>query len=145
MLPYVQVPHMDTSSRLFHKAQATIAKQALTASTSSPKTSPADRLFTLQQGAFFSSFCLQTNSKCFSDIDSSIVGDFYRPIIQRARDVVTNATMTEIMNAEPDGPTAFRDAIRQQIFALCTRLRVSLVVIDKLMALANSLIAKSTK
>lgn len=50
--------------------------------------------------------------------------------------------MAEIMNEEPHGPTAFRDAVRQQILALCTRLRVSLVIIDKLMALANSLMPK---
>ena len=44
-LPYVLVPNMDTSSRSFHKALNTIAKQA--AATSKTK---VDRLFTLQQG-----------------------------------------------------------------------------------------------
>jgi hypothetical protein len=28
-------------------------------------------------------------------------------VIQHARDVVTNATMAEIMREEPDGPSAF--------------------------------------
>jgi hypothetical protein len=35
--------------------------------------------------------------------------------------------------------------VRQQIVALCTRLRISLVIIDSLMALANSLSPKSAK
>ena len=53
--------------------------------------------------------------------------------------------MAEIMGEEPHGPVAFRDAVCQQILALCTRLRISLVIIDKLMALANSITAKITK
>ena len=73
----------------------------------------------------------------------SIVGDLDRQLIQRARDVVTNATMAEILNEEPEGPAAFRDAVRIQVLALCTRLRVSLSVIDALMALANTLTPKT--
>jgi hypothetical protein len=79
------------------------------------------------------------------DLDVSIIGDLDQQLIQRARDVVTNATMVEIMNEDPHGPAAFRDAVRQQILALCTRLRISLVIIDKLMSLANSLTPKITK
>jgi hypothetical protein len=60
-------------------------------------------------------------------------------LIKKARAVVTDATIAEIMNEDPDGPTAYRDAVRQQIVALCTRLRISLVIINHLMALANSL------
>ena len=61
-----------------------------------------------------------------------------RDVIRRARDMVTNATMAEILNEEPHGPTAFRDAVRQQILAICTRIKISLVVVDKLMGLANT-------
>lgn len=60
-------------------------------------------------------------------------------MIQRARDVVTNATMAEIMREEPDGPAAFRDAVCQQVLALCIWLKILLVVIDRMMALANSI------
>jgi hypothetical protein len=74
-----------------------------------------------------------------SEIDPSIIGDLDLQAIQRARDVVTNTTMAEIMREEPDGPAAFRDAVRQQVLALCIRLKISLVVIDRMMALANSL------
>lgn len=74
-----------------------------------------------------------------SDIPVDIIGDIDRTIVRRARDVVTDATMAEIMDEEPNGPLAFRDAVRQQILVLRTHLHISLVVIDKLMALANSL------
>lgn len=60
-------------------------------------------------------------------------------VIQRARDVITNATMAEIMREEPDGPEAFRNAVRQQVLALCICLKILLVVVDCMMALANAL------
>lgn len=65
--------------------------------------------------------------------------------MQRARDVITDATMAEILNEEPHGPTAFRDAIRQQILIICTRLRVSLLVLDNLMAVSNNLLKGKSK
>jgi hypothetical protein len=77
-------------------------------------------------------------------MDLSIIGDLDRTIIQRARDVITNATIAELLDEAPDSPYAHRNAVRQQIVALCTRLRISLVIIDSLMALANSLSQKST-
>ena len=80
-----------------------------------------------------------------SDIPTSLIGDLDHEIIKRARDVITDATMTDILNEDPNGPTVFRDAVRQQIVALCTRLRISLVIIDKLMALANALVPKLVK
>jgi hypothetical protein len=54
-IPYVLVPGMDVNSRLFHKAQATIAKQAHVAASSASTVSAerkahVDRLFNLQQG-----------------------------------------------------------------------------------------------
>jgi hypothetical protein len=55
---------------------------------------------------------------------------------------VTNATIVEIMEEDPNGPIAYRDVIRRQILALCTRLRVSLAVLDTLMGLSNSLTGK---
>ena len=54
LIPYVLVPGMDTTPHLFHKAQATLAKQA--AAMSSPSTSLTarkthlKRLFHSQQG-----------------------------------------------------------------------------------------------
>ena len=80
----------------------------------------------------------------FSDIPANVIGDLDRDIVKRARDVISNATIAELMHEDPSSPAAFRDAVRQQVVALCTRLRISLVVIDKLMALVNSLNAKIT-
>jgi hypothetical protein len=76
-----------------------------------------------------------------SEADSlkNFIGNLDRQLIQQARDVVTDTTMDELMREEPYGPAAYRDAIRQQILALLTRLRISLYIMDKLMALANSL------
>jgi hypothetical protein len=56
LLPYELVPHMDTNSRMFHKAQATIAKQVPAASTITSaftaRKARFDRLFNLTQGIF---------------------------------------------------------------------------------------------
>jgi hypothetical protein len=81
----------------------------------------------------------------FSAVPAHLLGNVDLDVIKHARNVITDATMIEILREDPEGPTAFRDAVRQQILALCTRLRVSLVVIDKLMAVANDLSAKNTK
>jgi hypothetical protein len=150
LLPYDAVPKLDISSRLFQKAEEKIAKQAaptLVASNSkspTPKTS-LERLAGLQQGMSYFILLLDSSNQLCSDIDLSIIGDLDLTIIKRARDVVTNATMVELLNEEPDGPDAHRNAVRQQIVALCTRLRISLVIIDSLMGLANSLSQQSGK
>lgn len=60
-------------------------------------------------------------------------------MIKRVRNVLTDITMSEILDEDPQGPAAYRQAVVQQIIMLCTRLRVSLIVVDKLMAVANSL------
>ena len=48
LLPYFLVPGMDIHSRIFHKAQATIAKQVAAASVS--KSTSTEPLFDLQKG-----------------------------------------------------------------------------------------------
>ena len=78
-----------------------------------------------------------------SAVPTSLIGAVDADIIKRTRDVLTDITMSEIMDDNPLSPTAYREAIVQQIIMLCTCLRVSLVVVDKLMSVANSL-AKDT-
>ena len=78
-----------------------------------------------------------------SAVPTSLISAVDADIIKRTRDVLTDITMSEIMDDNPLSPTAYREAIVQQIIMLCTRLRVSLVVVDKLMSVANSL-AKDT-
>ena len=58
-LPYHLVPGMDTHSRIFHKAVATIAKQVIPAppsstSTVSERKARRERVFDLHHGMFFS-------------------------------------------------------------------------------------------
>jgi hypothetical protein len=61
--------------------------------------------------------------------------------ISKTRSVLTDVTKTDIImnDHEPQGPPVFRNAIHQQVVALCTRLRISLIIVDKLMAIANDL------
>ena len=73
------------------------------------------------------------------EIPPDLIGNLERDVLYRARDVISNATIADIMGEDPNSPNALRDAIRQQILVLCTRLRISLVIVDKLMAYANSL------
>jgi hypothetical protein len=47
------------------------------------------------------------------------------------------------MEEDPNGPLAYREVLRQHILALCTRLRISLVIIDQLMAMSNALATKT--
>jgi hypothetical protein len=83
---------------------------------------------------------IYTSSKVLSlAIPASLIGSVDSDVIKRVRDVLTDITMTEILNEDPQGPAAYRQAVVQQIVMLCTRLRVSLVVVDKLMTVANSL------
>ena len=72
-------------------------------------------------------------------IPSSLIGSIDSDVIKRVRDVLTDITMTEILDEDPQSPAAYRQAVVQQIVMLCTRLRVSLIVVDKLMSVANSL------
>ena len=151
-LPYVLVPKMDTSSRSFHKAQNTIAKQAKAPLSKSSEASPTSsvttsatkthiaKLFHLDNGmSLFILMLIQVSySPCLA-IPASLIGSVDSDVIKRVRDVLTDITMTEILDEDPQGPAAYRQAIVQQIVMLCTRLRVSLIVVDKLMAVANSL------
>jgi hypothetical protein len=76
-------------------------------------------------------------------IPTSLIGSVDSDIIKRVRDVLTDITMAEILDEDPQGPNAYRQAVVQQIVAICIRLRVSLIVVDKLMAIANTLAKES--
>ena len=80
-----------------------------------------------------------------ADISAELLGDIDKDLLRRARDVLADATIRDLIREDSNSPTAFRAAIRQQIVQLCVRLRVSLIVIDRLMAVSNSLIDKESK
>jgi hypothetical protein len=73
------------------------------------------------------------------DVPTNLVGDLDRDIIKRTRDTLTNATIIEIMNEDPQSPDVFRDALRQHIVTLCLRLRISLIIVNTLMAASVAL------
>ena len=62
ILPYVLVPGMDIKSRLFHKAQATLVKQAAALSSSlttlTVHKTHLERLFSSPQGMCLLCYCL---------------------------------------------------------------------------------------
>jgi hypothetical protein len=76
------------------------------------------------------------------DVPANLVGDLDRDAIKRARELLTDATMTDIMNEDPQGPEAFQTALRHHIVTICTRLRISLIIINKLMAVSVAITKK---
>ena len=99
------------------------------------------KLFNLDHGTPFISIFLFNifSNTLYIAVPSSLIGSVDADIIRRVREVLTDVTMTEILDEDPQGPTAYRQAVVQQIIMLCTRLRVSLIIVDKLMSVANSL------
>ena len=58
--------------------------------------------------------------------------------ITRARDIVANSVMAEIIKEDPQGHTEYQDAVRHQIVAFLQRIRLSLMVLDTLMEAYNA-------
>ena len=79
------------------------------------------------------------------DIATDLLGDIDKDLLRRARDVLADATIRDLLREDLNSPSAFRAAIRQQVVQLCIRLRVSLIVIDRLMAVSNSFIDQELK
>ena len=78
----------------------------------------------------------------FADIPAELLGDLDKDLLKRARDILADVTIRDLVREDSNSSSDFRDAIRQQIIQLCIRLRVSLIVIDRLMAVSNSFIDK---
>ena len=58
--------------------------------------------------------------------------------LERARKVVTDPTMEEIIQEHPQGHSEFENAVRFHIISFAQRINVSLSILDKLMELFNS-------
>jgi hypothetical protein len=96
---------LNTGSRLFHEAQATIAKQA-----SPERKSQLDRPFSFDAGNFILIFILKDPLLVgFLDIPPSLLGNTERGVIKHARDIITDATMAEILHEDPAGPIVLCD------------------------------------
>ncbi|KAF8816870.1 hypothetical protein BYT27DRAFT_7247755 [Phlegmacium glaucopus] len=63
-------------------------------------------------------------------------------IIERARNIVTDSIMAEIGHEDPQGHIEFEHAVRHQIVSFCQRIRASLLVVDHLMVIYNTSVAK---
>jgi hypothetical protein len=73
---------------------------------------------------------------------TDLIGHADLDVIKRVREILTDATVAEVLSEDPYGPTVLRDAVRKQIFTICTRLRVSLILVNKLMSVATNLNAR---
>lgn len=132
---------MTVASPLFFKAVATISKQQRESpttpsgsTTSTPKGKKREN-----PGTFLLSFIrLFLTHDWILDPLSKFLDGSDGDMITRARDVVANSIMAEIAKEDPQGQTEYQDAVRHHIVAFLQRLRVSLLVLDKLMDTYNT-------
>jgi hypothetical protein len=60
-----------------------------------------------------------------------------RSSVKRARDVISDAVMSELIDEDVKAQESFIDSVRHQIVVHCQRLRVHLTLIDRLMGIYN--------
>ena len=150
-IPYALVPRMNFHSNIFYKALSTLAKQVSPAVlqpsiSASDKKKPLEALCDLGPGrSSLLFFCQLSGLFSFADIPAELLGDLDKDLLKRARDVLADDTIRDLIREDSNSPTAFRAAIRQQIVQLCIRLRVNLIVIDRLMTVSNSFIEKESQ
>jgi hypothetical protein len=63
--------------------------------------------------------------------------------IKRAQAILSDTTMSELIDEDPKAHESLNDALRHQVVVSCQRLRVYLEVIDRLMAIYNQSVASS--
>jgi hypothetical protein len=139
---------MSFNSPLFLKAVSIIAKQQ--SSSSAATTSSTDILIasggkgkkkktTQDVGTSFLTFSFGLH---FSYIYLDSLAAFLNPtdfnMIVRARDTITDSIMAEIAQENPDSRNEFENAVRHHIVSFSQRIKVCLVVMDKLMEVFNA-------
>lgn len=60
-----------------------------------------------------------------------------RSSVKRARDVISDVVMAELIDEDVKAQESFIDSVRHQIVVHCQRLRVHLTLIDRLMGIYN--------
>jgi len=65
--------------------------------------------------------------------------------IKRARNLLADSIMTEILHKNPQDHAGFKDSIHHHIVLFCQCLRVTLVILDKLMTVYNTSVANGKK
>jgi hypothetical protein len=73
----------------------------------------------------------------FLDHPAGAINDPDRKSVNRARDIVSNAVISELINEDSQAQDAFTGSLRHQIVANCQHLRVHLLLVDRLMTLYN--------
>ena len=132
---------MDTSSKIYQKAIATLKKQKNNASRS-VKSSPFPP-FTVFDASMSISFYFFWNCThiIYLDLSSAVTNEIECDAAKRAYDLVSNEVMYDIQQEYPSAQTSFEETVHQQIVLGCQRLRITLVIIDKLMNMYNDAVS----
>jgi hypothetical protein len=127
---------MDTSSSAYYKAVSVLSKQVHAPNSCVDAGSPIPPLQRMNIGNVFSSSFI---SFLFFGLDDpkEAVSAVDRDSIKRARDVLSDVIMSEIIDEDPKAQESFNDSVRHQIVITCQRLRVYLHLVDRLMDLYN--------
>ena len=104
----------------------------------------------LSTGALLTSVDFGNHSPCILSLRWLIISLFIFPAhlldtfneterkaVIRAKEVVTNKIMTEVQYEDPKAQESFEAAVRHQIVMVCHNLRISLCLVEHLMALYN--------
>ncbi|KAF8806936.1 hypothetical protein BYT27DRAFT_7256942 [Phlegmacium glaucopus] len=116
-IPYALVPGMSITSPLFYKALSVLSKQQPV-----PGTEQLAPTITASLG---------------------LLNETKQVLMQRARNIVTDSTITEIICEDPQGHTELQHYIHHHVVAFCQHVCVSLLVIDNLMSIYNSSLANT--
>lgn len=139
-IPYSSIPGMDLSSRAYLKAISTLRKQVhgsdehhLASCTKSSNDDMHLGMFSLFRhflALFYFDWILsdKTITRISEDDSNTVI---------RARSVVSNPVIVDIVDEDPQSEISYRNSLRRQIVDGCSQLRVSLNSIDHLMELFN--------
>jgi hypothetical protein len=147
-LPYALIPGLDITSSAFQKAVAYVAKQQ-TPSASVSRSHKKVKLDHLpashDQGMFFYLIFIPSFDSFLLDLSRGIIGNFDRDAVKRAQDLIADVVISELVAEDPSSQDAFQNSLRHQVVLACQSLRVSLIIIDKLMSMYNNSISSDPK
>jgi hypothetical protein len=141
-IPYSLIPGMDISSSAYYKAVSVLSKQVHARTICLEAGSPVLPLMGARYSIFSSLACL---ASVLDDPISSAISAIDHDSVKRARDVLSDVIMSEIIDEDPKAQESFSDSLRHQIVITCQRLRVYLHLTDRLMDLFNQSIASTSK
>jgi hypothetical protein len=133
---------MDISSVAYQKAIAVLAKQHHDdhALVSCLPTDPSVSSSGMDIGMSFCSLVPTLFLRLFVlflDHPAGAITNPDRKSVDRARDIVSNPVISELIDEDSQAQDAFTGSLRRQIVANCQHLRVHLLLVDRLMTLYN--------